>query len=61
MADTLQLKVYHKAHLMSERGVSALCFKQPRSIDLKRALWTLRDEAVTCAKCLKVMRQQNAM
>ncbi len=32
-------KPYHKAALISERGVSALCFKSPRAINLKRALW----------------------
>jgi hypothetical protein len=50
-------KVYHKAHRMNQRGgVSALCFKRPRSINLKRALWTLRDEAVTCKKCRALIK-----
>lgn len=50
-------KKYHKAkHLGPNGKVSALCFEKPKAIDLKKALWTLRDEAVTCEKCLKVMK-----
>lgn len=45
-------KVYHFATKVSASGdVSALCFKVPRAINLKRALWTNRAEAVTCPKC----------
>lgn len=44
-------RVYHYAAKTSEAGVSALCFKVPRAIDMKRASWTLREEAVTCPKC----------
>lgn len=46
-------KVYHKAAKIAANGnVSALCSDPPRKINLKRALWTLRWEAVTCKKCL---------
>jgi hypothetical protein len=49
-------KFYHRAHLMDDRGnVSALCFKFPRAISGRRASWTIRDEAVTCPKCLTVL------
>jgi hypothetical protein len=49
-------KVRHKAGLMDSRGqVSALCFPTPRSINLKRETWTLRDVAVTCPKCLEAL------
>ena len=49
-------KLYHKAGKMrSDGAVSALCFARPRAIDLTRALWTIRPEAVTCPKCKKVM------
>jgi hypothetical protein len=49
-------KIYHRAkHIRSDGAVSALCFKTPRKINLKRALWTIRDEAVTCRKCLKLL------
>lgn len=49
-------KKYHRASLVNERGgVSALCFKRPRSINLSHALWTIRDEAVTCPKCLRAL------
>jgi hypothetical protein len=51
-------KPYHRAHLMSERGVSALCFGRPRVIDLSKACWTIRDEAVTCKKCKRVMERE---
>ena len=47
-------KVYHYANLISDDGqVSALCFARPRPIDLRRASWTNRREAVTCPKCLR--------
>lgn len=52
-------KPYHLAHLMTERGdVSALCFDRPRPIDLTRASWTIRPEAVTCPKCRKKMAER---
>jgi hypothetical protein len=50
-------KIYHLADRVSAQGkVSALCFKRPKAIDLKKALWTIRDAAVTCAECLAIMR-----
>lgn len=46
-------KIYHMASLVNQDGgMSALCFKRPRSIDLRRSLWTNRAEAVTCKKCV---------
>lgn len=54
-------KIYHKFDKVSAFGaVSALCFPIPRSIDLKKELWTIRDEAVTCPKCLKILAFQKA-
>lgn len=45
-------KTYHYgAKVNAAGGVSALCFKVPRAINLKRALWTIRKEAVTCPRC----------
>jgi len=45
-------KKYHMACKFTEDGeVSALCFDPPRAINLKRELWTIRKEAVTCKKC----------
>ena len=45
-------KLYHMAKKINSNGeISALCFIKPRAIDLNRALWTLRKEAVTCPKC----------
>jgi len=45
-------KIYHRAMFIDPDGnVSALCFRTPHAIDLKKALWTNRDEAVTCPRC----------
>ena len=46
------------ADKISARGVSALCFPKPRAIDLKRAAWTIRASAVTCEKCLKILKER---
>jgi hypothetical protein len=49
-------KTYHMAAKINALGdVSALCFKAPRAIDLKRASWTNRPEAVTCPKCKRLL------
>lgn len=54
-----RVRIYHKAKLVNgDGGVSALCFKEPRAIDLERALWTLRWEAVTCQKCRKLRGEE---
>lgn len=43
----------HRGDKINEHGeVSALCFKRPRAIDMKRASWVLSDSGVTCPKCL---------
>ena len=53
------MKKYHMAHLVSNRGdMSALCFSTPRPIDLSKASWTLRQEAVTCGKCQQKLRER---
>ncbi len=52
-------KKYHMADKWNLDGkVSALCFKKPRAINLKVALWTLCLEAVTCEKCLRVLAER---
>lgn len=51
-------KVYHMAHLYSNGGVSALCYKRPRAIDLNRALWTYQPAYVTCKKCLRKLKRK---
>lgn len=44
--------IYHRANKMASDGsVSALCFSIPHPIDLKKASWIIRDDAVTCSKC----------
>lgn len=49
----MQQKIYHKASLVNRAGrISPLCAANPRPVDLRRELWTLRWEAVTCPKCL---------
>lgn len=51
---------YHMGDKINQRGgVSALCFLKPRSIDLTRACWTNRKEAVTCKKCLILLARSN--
>lgn len=54
-------KLIHRASLINGHGrVSALCFNEPRAIDLVRATWTNRDEAVTCKRCLQKMSERRA-
>lgn len=51
---------YHMASKITEQGdVSALCFDQPRPIDLTQACWTIRPEAVTCPGCQQKLRERN--
>ena len=50
-------KVYHLAKLFGKNGVSALCYKQPRAICLRLALWTITPRQVTCRKCRKLMER----
>ncbi len=50
-------KKYHLGiFFRDDGGVTALCFRRLRKIDLTRASWTLIDEAVTCKKCLKLLK-----
>lgn len=54
----LPSKPVHMADKIRPDGaVSAKCYPRPRKIDLSRATWTLRPEAVTCAKCKAVMER----
>jgi hypothetical protein len=54
-------KPIHKAAKMNDKGqVSALCAEKPRAISLKVATWTLRNEAVTCKKCLAKIKRLSA-
>lgn len=51
--------IRHFAHLIRpDGGISALCFLRPRAINLKKASWTNRSSAVTCGKCLEVIKRQ---
>ncbi len=47
-------KIRHKAGLMrpSDGAVSAECYRTPRAINLKTAIWVLEWDRVTCKKCL---------
>lgn len=48
----MKRKIYHKAAKINGNGdVSALCYAKPRAINLSKASWTIRPEAVTCPKC----------
>jgi len=52
-------KVYHKAkHINPNGDVSALCFKRPRKINLKKSAWVVIDENVTCPKCKKILDRE---
>ena len=52
-------KIYHRAKLISVNGdVSPLCAKTPRKINLAKELWTNRDEAVTCPRCLRIINSK---
>ncbi len=52
-------KVYHKAKLINAKGrVSPLCAKNPRPLNLRKELWTNQPEAVTCKKCLALLKEQ---
>lgn len=51
-------RVYHRADKISAGGVSALCFKRPRAIDMRPdsgQTWTTDDAAVTCPRCRKAI------
>ena len=49
-------RLVHRATLMRADGAaSAMCFARPKPIDLSKATWTNRDEAVTCPKCRVLM------
>jgi hypothetical protein len=51
-------KPIHMLKLVSHDGdVSPLCAKTPRKIDLRLATWTIRKEAVTCAKCRRALAE----
>jgi len=49
-------KVYHIAAKFTAAGqVSALCYKRPKAIDLKRGQsWTLVPETATCPRCRRL-------
>ncbi len=51
-------KTLHMAKHINQQGeVSPLCAPKPRALDLKKAGWTNRKEAVTCPKCLALLKQ----
>lgn len=51
-------KTYHYAKMINNRGdVSALCYKEPRKIDFSKQSWSNRIEAVTCKKCLEMLKE----
>lgn len=52
----LNPKIYHMASKINQNGgVSALCFKKLKPINLSVASWTNRRTAVTCPKCLRIL------
>lgn len=54
-----QPKLYHMADMITDQGdVSPLCASRPRKIDLRRASWTIRSEAVTCQRCKMLLLEK---
>lgn len=54
-------RVRHKADKVDMDGrVSALCFRRLQPIDMRKAAWTLRWEAVTCPKCIALETRPTA-
>jgi len=54
-------KRVHRANFINdEGGVSALCSATPKPIDLRRATWTNRDDAVTCPRCKFLLKMRPA-
>jgi hypothetical protein len=52
-----RVKPVHMAKLVSPEGdISPLCAKAPRAIDLRKATWTNRPEAVTCRRCKSLLK-----
>lgn len=48
-------RTVHMMALMADNGdVSPVCAETPRPINLNKATWTVRWDAVTCRKCLKL-------
>jgi hypothetical protein len=55
------VKPVHRAKLFSDTGtVSPLCAKSPKAINLRKATWTIVDDAVTCVRCLNRMKEAKA-
>ena len=54
-------KPVHMASKINANGdVSALCFYTPKPINLAKATWTNREEAVTCKRCKEQVRIRQA-
>jgi hypothetical protein len=52
-------KLYHYGkRIRADGAVSALCYDTPRKIDLGKASWVLRKNAVTCAKCISLLEKK---
>ncbi len=53
----MMTKIVHRAkHLHPDGSVSPLCATSTRAINTRRASWTLRDDAVTCKRCLSCLK-----
>src|SRR6267154_360032 len=57
---TWKPKPIHYAKLVrSDGAISPLCAKKPRALDLTESAWTIRKEAVTCKRCIRLLSQSN--
>lgn len=55
-------KTVHMSMFFDGYGnVSALCFKAPHAIDLKKTTWTNRPDAVTCPRCRAALQYGRAV
>jgi hypothetical protein len=54
-----RIKIVHRAkHIRQDGAVSPLCAATPRVLNLRIASWTMRDDAVTCSKCKKLLAEK---
>ncbi len=47
----------HYALVVCHEGISALCFNKPHAINTKLGSWTTSVQAVTCRRCLSMLRK----
>lgn len=56
IVEVMAKPVHMAKHIRQDGAVSPLCAKTPRALNLAKAVWTIRPEAVTCKKCSAILR-----